>query len=73
MVLNQKPMVTFSVVNKEHRRIANQFFSTDSWTGIDIRFSLDDQFLSVPHMMLQKLTDYYLAREFPATIKIDFS
>lgn len=59
-----RPEVKFDVNKLEHRMIAQEFFKNQKWDQKHPKFTLDPQYLSVPHMIQAYLTDYYLTEEF---------
>lgn len=54
--------VHFDATNKEHRKMFAAFRASGKWPSKD-RFLLEKEYNNVPHMINQKLLDYYIKND----------
>lgn len=59
----QRPTVMFDVMNKDHRRWAQQFITNTSWHGVPVTFIVEDN-AQVPGVIMRKMCEFYAAKEF---------
>jgi hypothetical protein len=62
----------FNPVNKMHRRIANDFLTSGEWLDSYPDFSCE-LYTDIFYLINAKLAIYYLQKEFPQSIKVDFT
>jgi hypothetical protein len=68
MILRPYPIVDFDPTKKEHRAAANAFLRRGAWMDSPLRFSHDSAFSSVSDQVRAKLLNWYVNREFKATV-----
>ena len=59
-----RPAVYFDVMDKQHRRWFADFLRRRSWGHCPVQFYLEQGYSDVPAMIQDKLTAWYLTREF---------
>lgn len=59
-----RPVVYFDVQDKEHRRYFAQFLIDRSWGHCPVLFYLEQGYSDVPAMIQDKLTAWYLGKDF---------
>ena len=60
-----RPLVSFDVTNKEHRRYYYDFAKNNTWGRCPVRFnSLEDTGYNLFAIMQRQMVEYYINREF---------
>ena len=59
-----RPAICFDVTDKDHRRWFAKFLRNRSWGECPVQFYLEQGYSDVPSMIQDKLTAFYLGREF---------
>ena len=67
-IKHQRPIVMFDAEKEEHRFQAAEFLRTDRWGNCPLRFYLEPGYNNLVDMMENKLTAYYLSREFSVQV-----
>lgn len=65
-VLNvaSRPTVYFDVTDREHRKWFAKFLRNRSWRYCPVQFYLEQGYSDVPAMIQDKMSAWYLGREF---------
>jgi hypothetical protein len=63
-----RPTVYFDANDKNHRRYFAKFLVARSWGNCPVQFYLEQEYADILTMCQDKLTAYYLGREFRETI-----
>lgn len=59
-----RPTIIFDPTERTHRRWYADFLTRRSWRHCPVQFYLEQEFSDVPTMCQDKLSSYYLSREF---------
>lgn len=66
--LSVRPTVTFDPANRQHRQLYVGFLHNRCWTDCPVQFYLERGYGDLVSMIENKLSTYYLQREFKDTI-----
>lgn len=66
----KRPMVIFDVNNRDHRKMFAKYIATKTWKECPVRFGLPDDQGHTYNTIQNRLTEWYLTKEF-GKFKVD--